>query len=442
MVDDKTRYELKSVLNTKADVRLNNILAPQMVQMMEILQYTSEELREFIEKQIEINPLIDIQSYDDDYVDYQQDDDDDGSDSDYADLFPKRPLDNAMTLKDFLYMQIPIKNIDDETKRACECIIDELDDNGFLTLSPEKIAKDHRIGMEYVKKAIDIVQHMEPAGVGAGDIVECLLIQLRNRGITDGDVYDVVKNHLWDIAENKVSKVAKELGISVEEVQKIKDIIRTLNPKPGNRFYDEMCTIYVRPDIIIKKEKDDYDVIVCDHTAPQLSVDIAYFRRYMDERYADEQTRSFLINSIRDAKRLINNIEIRRKNLYKIAKAIVKKQWIFLEKGPEYLVPMELKDIAEDVNLSVSTVSRTIKGKYVQTPWGVYSMRQLFTAKKLDIREIIVTLINSEDPKKPLSDKMIAEKLSESGFKVSRRTVAAYREEMGIPASNGRRKFC
>jgi RNA polymerase sigma-54 factor len=260
----------------------------------------------------------------------------------------------------------------------------------------------------------------------------------------------LIEEHLADLANNRLSAVAKDMGISVQDVQDMADVIRTLEPKPGRQFASEMTTKYIIPDVIVERVDDDYVVTINENSVPRLSVS-SYYKKLLHQADTDKQLADYLAERVSSATWLIRSIEQRKQTIYNVVTAVVKYQREFFDKGSKYLKTLTLKDIAEEVGIHESTVSRSINGKYLQCPRGVYEIKYFFSAgvsgsegegiSSNSIKEFIKEIVENEDPKKPYSDQKMVEIFEEKGIAISRRTVAKYRDEMGILSSSKRKRF-
>ncbi|MFQ8602269.1 MAG: RNA polymerase factor sigma-54, partial [Anaerovoracaceae bacterium] len=279
---------------------------------------------------------------------------------------------------------------------------------------------------------------------------ECLLIQLKMRGQLTEIFERVVREHLEDLAENRLSVIAKDMGISTADVQNMSDVIRSLEPKPGRQFASQIETKYIVPDVIVEKVDDDYVVNINDSSTPHLMVS-SYYRSLLNSAESDDKLSKYLSDRINSALWLIKSIEQRKQTIYNVVTAVVKYQKEFFDKGSKFLKTLTLKDIAEEVGIHESTVSRSINGKYMQSPRGVFEIKYFFSAGVVgsrgegissnSIKEFIREIVDREDPKAPYSDQDMSELLKEKGINISRRTVAKYRDEMNILSSSKRKRY-
>ena len=333
---------------------------------------------------------------------------------------------------------------------AARFIIESLDDNGYMTLNPDEIAKATAVSVQTVRAALEIVRDMDPAGVGAFDISDCLILQLKAAGTYSEDKGRIIHEFLNEVALNRLGQISRATGLQTGEIQNIVDEIRSLDPKPGRAFASSDETRYIVPDVYLEKENGEYRVLLSENSGPKISIN-SYYTDLMNDCMNDEQLKVYLSEKIKAATWLIKSIEQRKKTIYNIASAIVRYQQDFFEYGEKYLKPLVLRQIAEETDVHESTVSRTINGKYIYTPKGVFELKYFFTSGvagnggegvssnsvKMQIREII----EAENPSRPLSDQKISDMLNSKGVEISRRTVAKYREEMGIFSSQQRKRY-
>ncbi len=456
------------------------IMTPELRQAIQILQFNNVELMEFIYKQLEVNPFLESvdnksqetgpsneRENEDSYEDRSKNDEIDWREvtEKYDDLSYKayeKNLDTdekqsfesytskKMSLKDHLMVQLGVSVKTNKEKRIGEFIIESLDNKGYLGCSLQDISLLLNEDVVEVERVLRMIHTFDPAGVGARSLSECLMIQLKEKGIQDKNAYTIAESYLEDIATNKVQKIAKELKISVTRVQSICDIIKMLEPKPSRGFIVDSDNIrYIVPDVTIEKINDEYIIIVNDNNLPTITISNYY--KNMINNFDDKEANKFLSDKLNSSMWLIKSIEQRRMTLYKVTESILKFQRKFFDEGKTALKPLVLKDVADDIGVHESTVSRATNGKYVQTPRGLFELKYFFASSisesdgggisSTSVKTQIQKLINEEVPQKPLSDQKIAEILSDEGINISRRTVAKYRDEMRIPASSMRRRY-
>lgn len=354
-------------------------------------------------------------------------------------------------LKEALTQQLHLKNLRREIQDLAENIINNLDQRGFLLCSAEELRTSQETGCTPAdfQAALDAVRSLDPPGIAAEDLRECLLLQLER----DPQEYpletEIIRNHLEDLAMNKIPKIARDLGTTVEKVKEALEIISSLDPIPGGHLEPHQA-IYVRPDVVVEEIDGELRVRVENQTIPQLQVSKAcqgLLRTAGDNR----QVKDFLRKKIESAQWLIQAIQQRQRTLYDIARAIVEYQKEFLLNGTDHIRAMKMQTIADDVGVHISTISRAIKGKYMQTPQGLFEMRYFFTGgvskangeieSRRNIYRRISEIINKEDKSRPYSDTSIARILGEQGLSIARRTVTKYREQEGIPSSRLRKTY-
>ena len=378
----------------------------------------------------------------------------------------EQTLAGITSLSDHLQWQLSGMELRDELeKMVSEEIIFSLNEDGYLQsktdgegrllksgregaeLIIKEIAEQLDVEIDYVEDVLCLIQELDPPGIGARDLKECLLIQVKLLDLEDKVVTKIIEGHLEDLESGKIKKIEKELGITTDEIRSAVEIIRGLDPKPGRRFSSEK-THYISPDIYVEKTKEGYRIRMNDEGLPLLKINSFYKRKVLggtkeEKKYVEEQLNA--------AKNLIKSIHQRQRTIYKVTESIVKKQGDFFESGKHYLKPMILKDVAQDIGMHESTVSRVTTNKYVHTPQGLFELKFFFNASlgtssgegvaSQSVKEKIKEIIASEEDLKPLSDQRIADILKGmNGIKVARRTVAKYREALKIPSASRRKK--
>ena len=357
-------------------------------------------------------------------------------------------LSSGTNLSEYLNWQLRMTITSPEVQAAAEAIIGNMTDDGFVDSPLEEIAQFGDWSAETMEKALEIVQQLDPTGVGARNLQECLLIQLNYFGYGDRLAAVLVRDHFQKLQHHKWPELAKELGTTVENIAQEMKLIRQLEPKPG-RKYAPPSTHYVEPEVYIEKFDDDYIIRFNDDGLPQLRINRQY-RQMLENKDTSKETRDYIKDKFRSAVDLLKNIEHRKQTIYKVCERIVERQRDFLDKGIEHIKPMMLKDISEDIGMHLSTVSRVVNGKYAHTPQGVIELRRFFTegmtnddGEEVSTRIIklkIKKMIEAEDSRSPLTDDQIADILAKEGQKLSRRTVAKYRDQMKIAGSRERRQ--
>lgn len=353
------------------------------------------------------------------------------------------------SLTEHLEWQLHMSSLADELCDVAICVIGNLDANGWLNATNEEIAAMGNWPEETVEQARTAVMQLEPVGCGARDVRECLITQLKQRGEGERLAVQLIAEHFSDLQQHKLPHLSKQIGVSVELLLEELDVIRTLDPYPGRRYSSEE-PILIAPEIYIEKldDDDDYIIYFADDGSPRLRISHSY-QQMLGQQETSKETRDFIKDKMRSAVDLLRNIEHRRQTIYKVVESIVQRQREFLDKGVQYIKPMMLKDIAEDIGMHLSTVSRVVNRKYAHTPQGVIELRRFFTEGMMNeegeevstriIKLKIKKLIEEEDSHNPITDDQVVKILIKDGIKLSRRTVAKYRDQMSIPGSRERK---
>lgn len=449
-----------------------------MRQSLEILQANTLELGQLLHQAMEANPVLeDVTEHEsldeitdteiedpDNYDDWQESYDDDlrdlsimerrnqgmGQDAIEAREHFYNSIVSPLTLQEHLTEQIRESGLSEERQGDAKTIIGNLTDHGYLDASLQDLAIKLQIPLERLEDALATIQNLDPPGVGAADLRECLLLQLDHLGLGSGLEAEIVDEHLDEVARNHFPQLAKKLHLSLETVIAAINHIRTLDPSPGSRFQNN-GNPYVQPDVEIKPgEFGNWTPSLTGSYLPRLRINDEY-KDLLSGSSDDRKTRNYLRNQIRDGRAVIRAIDQRQETILAIAREIVDRQKPFLEKGTRHLKPMTMNEIAEVIGVHPTTVSRAVAGKYIDTPHGLMEMRKFFatgyqTSDGKDVsnegvREALQALITSEDSSKPLSDSKLEKLLNEQGIKVARRTVAKYREQLSILPSHLRKKY-
>jgi RNA polymerase sigma-54 factor len=357
-------------------------------------------------------------------------------------------LSSPVTLSDYLHSQLALIALSEEVRDAADGVVGNLDENGYLLSSPEEMAAEGGNTLEDVKEAIRVVQTLDPAGVAASDLRECLLLQLESRGARDGVAWHVVYDHLKLVETRQPKELARLLRRPPEHIQIALDVIKHLDPRPGLR-YSGPGARQVEPDVYISKDGEDYLIQISDDDVPQLRLNPQYRRMLDREQEPNREVRSYIKERYASAIQLMKNIEQRKQTILKVCQSVVRRQMDFLEHGIDQLKPMMIKEIAEEIGVHPSTVSRAVSNKYAHTPQGVFELRYFFSeavqgpgggaTPLLILKRRVKKMIEEEDPMHPLTDEQITERLQAEGIEVTRRTVAKYREDMRIPSTHQRR---
>src|SRR5512134_2080432 len=357
-------------------------------------------------------------------------------------------LSSAASLADHLQWQLSLQTEDEALREIGGAIIGNLDDDGYLVASVEEIAAMGDWPVTEVERALQHVQTFDPIGVAARDLQECLWLQIRHLGLEGTPAEKVVTEHLRLLQNHQVPEIARKLGMTIEDLKEHVEIIRNLDPKPGSR-YNPTQSQYVIPDVYVVKVEDQYVAALNEEGLPQLRISPVY-RRLLDKSAENsDETRAYVKDKFRSALWLIKSVEQRQKTIHKVATSIINFQRDFLDHGIEHLRPLVLRDVANDIGMHESTVSRVVTNKYMHTPQGVFEMKYFFhsgisssygdAVSSVTIKQRIRKIIENEDPRKPLSDSRIVNILQREGLVLARRTIAKYREELKIPTSNQRK---
>jgi RNA polymerase sigma-54 factor len=358
-------------------------------------------------------------------------------------------LTRAPSLAEHLEWQLHMDSAEGELCDAAEAVIGNLDPDGRLNATNEEIAAQGGWTEELVEQARATVMKLEPVGCGTRDVRECLLAQLEARGETDRLATQLIRDHLEELQQHKLPHLSKQIGVDLETLAAELQFIRTLDPFPGRRYSSEE-PILIAPEIYIEKleENGEYVIYFADDGSPRLRISPSY-QQMLAQASVTKETRNFIKEKMRSAVDLLRNIEHRRQTIYRVVESIVHRQREFLDHGVQFIKPMMLKDIAEDIGMHLSTVSRVVNRKYAHTPQGVIELRRFFTEGMLNedgeevstriIKLKIKKLIEEEDSHNPITDDQVVKILVKDGIKLSRRTVAKYRDQMHIPGSRERR---
>jgi RNA polymerase sigma-54 factor len=357
-------------------------------------------------------------------------------------------LSAPVTLGDHLRSQLSVSLISDEIRHAAESIIGNLDEDGYVSASLEEIAAAGEHKAEHVEEALRVVQSLDPAGVGARNLKECLLLQIESINGKGGVAWQIVSNHLRLLETRQYKEIAKLMGRPLDHVEIAVKMIHHLNPRPGLR-YSGVGARVVEPDVYFIKDGDDYIIQMNDEEVPQLRLNAQYRKMLDRDNGATKEVRDYVRERYTSAIQLMKNIEQRKQTILKVCQAIVRRQMDFLGQGLDHLKPMMIKEVAEEVGVHPSTVSRAVANKYVHTPQGVFELRYFFSeavqgpsgsgTPLLLLKRKVKKMIEEEDRTRPLTDEQITALLQAEGIDVTRRTVAKYREDMKIPSTHQRR---
>ncbi|SEN31241.1 RNA polymerase factor sigma-54 [Lihuaxuella thermophila] len=458
---------LQMGFNLVQEQRLKMVMTPELRQAIQILQYSAADLLHYIEEQMTENPVLELEEH------LTRPKGEEGTPSQelerWVNYISKKPShyssgrysedkENTLervaaapeSLTDMLEEQLLDHSLDPVAKKVCLYLIGNLDEKGYLDFEAVEVCKRFQISEEKLERCLSVLHSMDPAGIGARSLSECIEIQLLRKEKPNRLAIEIAKRFLPEVADGKLRKIAHTLGVDVLEVQAAIDEIKKCNPRPGAGFADSSSR-YVYPDVVVEKVDGEYVIIMNDSDFPRLTINSRYQQLLAQKELYGDETFSYLKNWIQSAVWLVKGIEQRRDTIYRVAEAIVAKQQEFFEKGVDYLKPLTLKQVAEEVGLHESTISRATQHKYIQTPRGLFPFKFFFPSglatetgadlSQKTVKNKIQQLIAEEEKENPLSDQKISDQLRMEGIRISRRTVAKYREEMGIPSSAARKRY-
>jgi RNA polymerase sigma-54 factor len=357
-------------------------------------------------------------------------------------------LSSPVTLSDHLQSQLSIALLPEGVREAANSIIGNLEDSGYLTIPLEEIALSEGLSLDDLNAGLKAVQSLDPSGVGARDLRECLLLQLEARGSRDSVAWSIVHDHLKLLGARQITQLAKVMGRPMDHIQIALNVIRHLDPEPGSRLSSQGAK-QVEPDVYIFKDGDDYVITLNDDDVPVLRLNGEYKRMVDRDLEPNKEIRNYVKERYASALQLIKNIEQRKQTILRVCQSIVRRQGEFLEDGIDRLKPMMIKEVAEEIGVHPSTVSRAVANKYAHTPQGVFELRYFFSegvqgpsgsdTPLLIVKRRVKKMIEEEDSARPLTDEQITARLQSEGIQVTRRTVAKYREDMKIPSTHQRR---
>jgi len=458
------------------------MLTQKMQQAIQILQLSGIELEQYIQEELEQNPTLEVtqkqpepeqpknaeNSVKDETDTFDAPDNDlDRFANDWSELrrtgpdmsrnadadarrdFYENSITGGESFTALLLKQLRLATKDDKSYAIGELIVGDIDAKGYFTGSLETIAEETGATLENVEAMLHRIQRFEPTGVGARDVVECLLLQINVEQPDNDQLRTLVADHLEALERRQIPKIAKAMKITTDEVEALRTQLAQLDPWPGHEF-STAPPQYVTPDVIVEKVDGEYEVYLQNDWVPELRVNQQY-QKLMRQKGCEKDAKKYLQDKVDSAKWLIRNIEQRQRTILRIAKAILNVQKGFMEKGEEAIKPLTLQEIADEVGVHEATVSRTTRGKYMQTPQGLFEMKYFFSPglrrdtgeaqSSKSVQAMIKKIIEEEDKGKPLSDQKIADMLKAEGLKIARRTVTKYREGMGILATTMRKTY-
>ena len=472
-------------ITQRLEIRLSQklILTPSLQQAIKLLPMSTLELVDMLNQEVVENPLLEEATTDEiqqadgnaqvekpepdsesanekqetwDDVDYEYFFGD-YLDEGYRPRAPREirelpPIENTLStstsLSDHMMWQLSLVTDDELVRNIGAAIVGNLNDDGYLAASIDEIVAMGDWSESEVERVLKVVQAFDPIGVAARDLRECLLLQLRHLGLDDMPTATIVRDHIGFLQRHKLPELARCLMMSLDDVKEHVEIIRHLDPKPGLR-YNPSQSQYVIPDVYVVKVEGQYVAMLNDEGLPQLRISSVYRRMLNKDSKNSDETRSYVKERFRSALGLIRAVDQRQKTIHKVATSIINFQREFLDSGIEQLRPLVLRDVADDIQMHESTVSRIVNNKYMHTPQGVVEMKYFFhsgihsafgeSVSSVTIKQRIKKIVEHEDPQKPLSDSRIVGMLREAGLILARRTIAKYREELKIPPSSQRK---
>ncbi len=457
-------------------------IAPQMQQSLQLLQAPTLELRQMIQQELEHNPVLEDETPEISLEEQPPpEDNDDGFDDEFAELSqleddwreylaesraaaPRRDdadekhqylidsLFEEKTLQEHLMDQLGLATSSPKLRHAGEILVGSIDNNGFLQADPEDLCFQLGLPLADIEEALEMIQGFDPAGVGARDLRECLLIQLQRLGMENSLEFRIVDLYLDELARKRYPLIAGKLGVNPVNVNRAAGFIANLDPKPGRRFASNsnFSNTYVTADLRVEKGIDGYIVVMNDEQTPRLRISAAY-KEIMAQSSNNKEARGYIREKIRSGQFLIRSIRQRQQTIEKIAREIVARQQGFFDLGPAHLKPMNMAQVAETVGVHETTVSRAVSGKYMATPHGLFEMKYFFTSgyetesgeslSNTSVKQALARIVENENPKKPLSDEKLMQALEQEGIRIARRTIAKYRDALNILPSHLRKSY-
>ncbi len=463
-------------MKLEMQMKLQLKLAPQLIQSLKLLQMPILKLEQLVRHELSTNPLLeeaetaeeadettntsvegeenqaDPQLDKINWEDYLRDD------GEFRPRREREPQEERLertpvrekTLYEHLMEQLHLSRLGKEEVGIGEYIIGNIDENGYLACSAEEMASAMDASPEQVSKVLSYIQTFDPTGVGARDLRESLLIQLKEKEFEDSLAYRIVRDHLNNLEKKSFTQLSRTMGVSFEEVQSAMDFIKTLSPRPAMGRFSRAATP-VMPDLVVEKIGDEFVVFHNDKNVPRLRISSAYRALLKKGSLRSGETKTYLEGKLEKARWLLNAINQRRSTMIKVMEKIVEEQKEFFEHGPSHLKPLIMEAIAERVEMDVSTISRVSNGKYVQTPQGIFEIKYFFNTgvprengddlSKRNVKQFISDFIRKENPSAPLSDQQIYELLKKQGINIARRTVSKYREELKVLPARFRKRI-
>lgn len=476
-------------LESRLELRISQklILTPQLQQAIKLLQLPHLELSQFLNQELMENPLLEETLEEDGTEELTQEEresiepediyedmeepleklmnfsvDDyfeergfDGRDLGYFNpgTITPPPFDQALSkeqdLYDHLLWQLRFSGKQEETKRFGESIVGNIDENGYLRASLEEIIEETQTQRDIAEEALALIQSFDPPGVGARNLTECLLLQLKVLNLQGTLVEKIIESNIEELEKKKYAQMAQQHNVSIKDVMAAIKVIEGLDPKPGRNFSISAVN-YITPDVYVVKTEDSYQIILNEDGLPRLRVSNFYKKLMQQNNAFPKEDKQFLVEKLRSAVGLLKSLDQRNRTIYRVTESLLNLQRDFFDKGVECLKPLTLRDVASGLGLHESTISRVTSSKYLSCSHGIFCFRFLFSSalqgglgsvSSTSVKNTIKKIVTEEDSNKPLSDQYIAEMLKKSGITIARRTIAKYREELGIPSQIHRRKI-
>ena len=426
-------------------------MTQELTQAIALLQYNAQELSAFLENKALENPLLQIEPSNVQAMDPRKDR-----------VKPTRKKvdkdkqnwieqigETVAFLDEYLKSQLDFNHLNSDRKRVFDYLIECIDENGYMRTELSEVAAYFQISEEEAFESLKLLQELEPAGIGARNLQECLLLQLKRDEKRNQLAEEIIEKYFNAFAEKKWKDISKNLDIQMSEIQEVFDRVQQLNPRPAASFQHEKSA-YIVPDVIVQWDGSSFSVSVFDEALPKISFNEAYYQKFSSNH--DKQVSRFIQENQQDYQWIMRSIEQRKETLTKVSLKIVEKQQDFFMNGPTQLRPMTMKEIADELEIHESTVSRAVREKYAQTPFGTFELRSFFSStikttsdentSSKQVKTIISQLVEGENKQKPLSDQEIVHLLKEQeGMVVSRRTIAKYRDQLGIQSSSKRKRY-
>jgi len=461
-------------LHQRPELKQKITLSPQVYQGLSILAMPVTELQALVETELLENPVLEVEEFEDAVEEPEEERpdpaDDDRSWDEWLDRYeelassepviPRDPdvevadteeyVGSVQSFGDYLEQQLAMMSLTEEEARAARAVVGSLDSDGFFCVKLEEIAQIAGVTVEVARRGLAVVQQLDPPGVGARNLAEALRIQLDYLGIDEPLLVKIAESHLDDVAGSHLRKVARALRVGEDEVRRLVDILRLLNPRPAGAFSPGPSPGYIVPDVTLRRFDEGWSVTSNSDAVPTLRVSTRYRSMLRGGSGVDVETVRYLKDHIRSAEAFIRNVDRRKDTVTRIAEIVLEVQRDFFEDGKGPLRPLRLEDVAVEIGVHLSTVSRGVTGKYMATPYGMFELKHFFsggyrTASGMDVaatsvKQRLREILEAEDTVHPLSDQRLADLLSDEGIPVARRTVAKYREELGIEPSWARKR--